>query len=187
MAYSYCKKLSPCAPHLFLPLDGVNPHTYLDKQSPHLALLLQKLPPSLIFFARLLTMDSHRYSIYRYSVWTNLMHLLVEVTAFSVTFCLMNSHASIRYTYSIKSVTTPCIHVLGLPETHIPSDRLPLHATGCWVLNAGWVGGISRAAAHGLCGGRSWQLLGHGRWLRGRMGLPGLAVYDLWWWGRRRK
>lgn len=41
------------------------------------------------------------------------------------------------------------------------------------------MGGISRAAAHRLCGGRSWQLLGHGRWLRGRMGLPGLAVFDL--------
>lgn len=42
-------------------------------------------------------------------------------------------------------------------------------------------GGISRAAAHRLCGGRSWQLLGHGRWLRGRMGLPGRAVFDLRW------
>lgn len=72
-------------------------------------------------------------------------------------------------------------------KTQIPSDRLLLPVTGCWVLDAGWMGGgISRAAAHRLCGGRSWQLLGHGRWLRGRMGLPGLAVFDLQW-RRRRK
>lgn len=44
VAYSYSKKHSPCAPHLFLPLDGVDPRTYLDKQSSRLALtVVQKL------------------------------------------------------------------------------------------------------------------------------------------------
>ncbi|KAI4830810.1 hypothetical protein KUCAC02_002417, partial [Chaenocephalus aceratus] len=46
--YSYSMKHSPCAPHLFLPLDGTDPRTHLDKQSFRLALtLVQKrlLPP----------------------------------------------------------------------------------------------------------------------------------------------
>lgn len=67
------------------------------------------------------------------------------------------------------------------PLTGCLSLRL---GAGCWV---GVGGGISRAAAHRLCGGRSWQLLGFGRWLRGSMGLHGLAVFDLQWRRRRRK
>lgn len=49
MADSYSKKPSPCASRLFLPLDGVDPRTSLDKQSSHLAVtLVQKLLLSLI-------------------------------------------------------------------------------------------------------------------------------------------
>lgn len=69
VAYSYSKKHSPCAPHLFLPLDGVDPCTYLDKQSPRLALtLVQKVSSSCPRRARMLTGDSHHYNISRYGI-----------------------------------------------------------------------------------------------------------------------
>lgn len=32
MAYSYSEEPSPCAPRLFLPLDGADPRIHLDKQ-----------------------------------------------------------------------------------------------------------------------------------------------------------
>lgn len=155
------KKHSPCAPHLFLPLDGADPRTYQDKQSSRLALTsVQKLHSSLA----------------RRRLGTSIAAASPDtVSAYSyVLLCLNCKVQSFPVPASLKKRRSPLTGCFLL--------RL---GAGCWMLGAGcWVGG--GAAAHRLCGGRSWQLLGHGRWLRGRMGLPGLAVFDLRW-GRRRK
>ena len=93
MAYSYSKKHSPCAPHLFLPLDGVDPRIYLDKQSSSLALtLVQKLHTSW-----LLTGDSLHYDIPRYS-YPSKLDVSARESLLTYVFPYVDMPMSIRYT-----------------------------------------------------------------------------------------
>lgn len=193
MANSYSKKASPWPSHLFLPLDGKDPRTSLDKQSSYLALtLVQKLFLSSIWWLQL--------QFWPGTTIVTIMPALVYFTMTHQKYLIVDIHAFIDNLYMcFPKWTCPQTQGSHAVQKHLASSSFLVLAslkkkksplTGCFSLRLGagcHVGrGLRRTATHRMREGRSWQLLGPTRWLRGRMGLPGLAVFDLQW-GEKKK